>query len=266
MTTKPRKSGDRSAPADIVVEAAPGAARADDAPRGGTTRAVGEGVSAVWVHLDALKPNPRNPRIHGPEKLLLARTILRTRWGAPVLVQRSTMRIIGGHGRREAALEIMAGVEVDGILRGGADHLLDPDAPGPGMVPCRVLDCSDAEADALTLADNARRLQGKDDPAALVAMASHAFTRDAPTMADMGFGGADLDALVANAGDALLAGAGGAESGEAADDAPAASDEKRKAFVGGYAVAVMCNDEAHQQEIFERLQSEGFDNLKVLAR
>ena len=184
------------------------------------TRAVGEGVSAIYVRLDDLRPNPRNPRIHGPEKLNLARTILRTTWGAPIIAQRSTMRIIGGHGRLEAAREIMAGVEVDGFLRGGAEHRFTDDAPGPGMVPCRLVDCNDATADAMTLADNSRRLQGRDDPTALVAMASHAFTRDAPTMLDMGFGGADLDALVKQGGDAMLA--------SALDFKPGTADDQSK--------------------------------------
>lgn len=177
----------------------------------GTTRPIGEGVAAVYVGVDALRPNPKNPRMHGEEVLLLARTILRTTWGAPILAQRSTMRIIGGHGRLEAAREIMAGVEVDGFLRGGAEHYFDDEAPGPGMVPCRIVDVNDATADAMTLADNARRLQGRDDPAAIVAMASASFTRDASVMCDMGFSGVDLDALVAKAGDAMLGGASGGE-------------------------------------------------------
>jgi hypothetical protein len=210
-TTKRIKSGDKSAPATLEVSSA----KAID-----PTRAVGEGVSAVYVRLDDLRPNPRNPRVHGPEKLNLARTILRTTWGAPIIAQRSTMRIIGGHGRLEAAREIMAGVEVDGFLRGGAEHRFTDDAPGPGMVPCRLVDCNDATADAMTLADNSRRLQGRDDPTALVAMASHAFTRDAPTMLDMGFGGADLDALVKQGGDAMLA--------SALDFKPGTADDQSK--------------------------------------
>jgi hypothetical protein len=35
-------------------------------------------------------------------------------------------------------------------------------------------------------------------------MATAAFSRDAPTMADMGYGAAELDALVKSAGDAVL--------------------------------------------------------------
>ncbi len=163
-------------------------------------------ASAVYLHVNELRPSPRNPRAHGAEVQRLARTILRTTWGAPIIAQASTRRIIGGHGRLEAARLILAGLEVDGILRGGADHRFDRDAPEPGMVPVRLVDVSDAEADAMTLADNARALQGQDDAAAVVAMATAAFERGAPTMEDIGLGVAELDALVKAAGDAVLAG------------------------------------------------------------
>ena len=166
-----------------------------------------DAAAAVWLPVDALRPNPRNPRAHGAEVQRLARTIVRTTWGAPIIAQAGTHRIIGGHGRLEAARLILAGIEVDGIARGGPEHRFDRSAPGPGLVPVRLVDVSDAEADAMTLADNARTLQGIDDAAALVAMATAAFSRDAPTMADMGYGAAELDALVKSAGDAVLAAA-----------------------------------------------------------
>ena len=167
-------------------------------------RAMDQGVAAVYLPLGELRPNPRNPRAHGAEVVRLARTILRTTWGAPIIAQASTRRIIGGHGRLEAARMIAEGVEVDGILRGGAEHYFDRAAPGPLMVPVRLVDVSDAEADAMTLADNARALQGNDDAAAVVAMATAAFERDADVMRDMGYGAAALDALVKAAGDAVM--------------------------------------------------------------
>ena len=167
-------------------------------------RAVPQGIAAVYLPLDALHPNPRNPRAHGAEVQRLARTILRTTWGAPIIAQASTRRIIGGHGRLEAARLIAAGLEVDGILRGGPEHRFDRDAPAPLLLPVRLVDVSDAEADAMTLADNARALQGNDDAAAVVAMATAAFERDADVMRDMGYGAADLDALVKAAGDAVM--------------------------------------------------------------
>lgn len=171
-----------------------------------TARASAESA-AVWMRPDELRANPKNPRRHGAEVQRLARTIVRTTWGAPIIAQASTHRIIGGHGRLEAAMLILAGIEVDGIARGGPEHLFDRSAPGPGLVPVRLVDVSDAEADAMTLADNARTLQGHDDAAAVVAMATAAFERDAPTMADMGYSARELDALVKAAGDAVLASA-----------------------------------------------------------
>jgi len=182
-------------------------------------RAVSESA-AVWLPVDALRPNPRNPRAHGAEVQRLARTIVRTTWGAPIIAQAGTHRIIGGHGRLEAARLILAGIEVDGIARGGPEHRFDRSAPGPGLVPVRLVDVSDAEADAMTLADNATALQGRDDAAALVAMATAAFARDAPTMADMGYAAADLDALIRRAGNAVIASAAPPASAfeHAADD------------------------------------------------
>ena len=227
-------------------------------------------AAAVWLPLDALTPHPKNPRVHGPKVTRLARTILRTAWGAPIVAQwraSGRHRVIAGHGRLLAAREILAGVEVDGELRGGADHLFDASAPGPGLLPVRVVRVSDAEADAMTLADNARSIQGEDNAELIVEMASQ-FGRDASVMADIGFDGVALDALVKSAGDAVLAGArGGGNEGAFDDDPPPRQPEadKRKAFVGGYAVAVMCRDEGHQREVFEQLQADGFEDLKVLA-
>ena len=175
-------------------------------------------AAAVWLPLDALAPHPKNPRLHGPEVTRLARTILRTAWGAPIVAQwraSGRHRVIAGHGRLLAAREILAGVEVDGELRGGAEHRFDASAPGPGLLPVRVVRVSDAEADAMTLADNARGIQGEDDAALVVEMAAQ-FGRDAAVMADIGFDGAALDALVKGAGDVLLGGAlGDGSSGDA---------------------------------------------------
>lgn len=148
-------------------------------PRTGT-------ASAVWLSPADLHPNPRNPRVHGADVARLARTILRTTWGAPIIAQASTRRVIGGHGRLEAAKLILAGIEVDGQHRGGPDHTFATDAPGPGVVPVRLVDVSDAEADAMTLADNAKALQGLDDAEAIVAMATAAFERGAPVLVDLG--------------------------------------------------------------------------------
>jgi hypothetical protein len=151
--------------------------------------------------------------MHGSEVQALARVILRTAWGAPIVAQHRGRRIIGGHGRLEAAKLILRGIEIDGEPRGGADHSF---GGPPGCVPVRIVDVGDAEADAMTLADNARGLQGTDDAAALVAMAA-GFGRESTLMADMGFDAAMLDSLVKGAGDAIIASS--AEGGTGNDEA-----------------------------------------------
>lgn len=228
-------------------------------------------AAAVYLHVSELRPNPRNPRLHGEEAVRLARTILRTAWGAPIVAQARSRRIIGGHGRLEAALRILAGLEVDGELRGGTEHFFDKDAPAPGMVPVRLVDVSDAEADAMTAADNARALQCTDDSVRVLELLAP-FGRGTTLLADIGFDDRALDGLVEGAGDAVLAlGAVRApELGDTGESSPEAPEKPRpadtpRAFVGGYAVAVMCRDEAHQQETFEALQAAGFIDLKVLA-
>jgi len=162
--------------------------------------------AAVYVHVSELRPNAKNPRAHGGEITRLARTILRTAWGAPIVAQARSRRIIAGHGRHAAALLILAGLELDGEARGGAEHRFDPAAPGPGMVPVRFVDVSDAEADAMTVADNATGLQGTDDAAALLAMLS-GFGRGTDLLAEIGYDDAALDALVKGAGNAVLSAA-----------------------------------------------------------
>lgn len=191
--------------------------RQSESPESSLTNAHDAREAVGWAHVSELKPNPRNPRKHGPEVLKLARTILRTAWGAPIVAQRSTRRIIGGHGRLEAAREILAGIEVDGELRGGAGHWFDRSAPGPEMVPVRWVDVSDAEADAMTLADNARALQGFDDPVAVVEMAAQ-FGRESETMRDIGLDADALDAMVKAAGDAVIASERGASPEDLADN------------------------------------------------
>lgn len=73
--------------------------------------------------------NPRTGMDEGSSRL--ASTIGAVGWGADVLVQRSTRRVIGGHLRIRAARKL--GLEV---------------------VPCKLLDVDDRRADEIALADN----------------------------------------------------------------------------------------------------------------
>lgn len=159
-----------------------------------------------------LLPHPKNPRDHdADENARRAREIVRTTWGAPILVQASTRRIIDGHGRWESAKLILAGLEVDGVRRGGPDWCFRRGAP-PGLVPVSILDVDDVTADALRVMANAEGLQGRDDPARLLAMLEQ-FGRGSELLNDMGFDPDALDALAAEA-EAAVAGLGAVTGGE----------------------------------------------------
>ena len=89
-------------------------------------------LAVVWRRIEALRPDPDNPRSHSPRQIRqLARSIDAFGFNVPILVDR-TLRIIAGHGRLLAAREL-GWPEVPTIL---LDHL------------------SEAKARAFTIADN----------------------------------------------------------------------------------------------------------------
>lgn len=83
------------------------------------------------VKVQDLIPWDRNPRINEAAAAKLSEFIRDKGWGAPVLVQRGTNRIIGGHTRWKAAKKL-------GLKR----------------IPVRYRTCDDRTADALAMADN----------------------------------------------------------------------------------------------------------------
>jgi ParB-like chromosome segregation protein Spo0J len=92
----------------------------------------GPPLAVVWRRLEALRPDPANPRSHSPKQIRqLARSIGAFGFNVPILVD-PTLRIIAGHGRLLAAQEL-GWREVPTIL---LDHL------------------SEAEARAFMIADN----------------------------------------------------------------------------------------------------------------
>jgi ParB-like chromosome segregation protein Spo0J len=92
----------------------------------------GPPLAVVWRRIEALRPDPANPRSHSPKQIRqLARSIGAFGFNVPILVDR-TLRIVAGHGRLLAAQEL-GWREVPTIL---LDHL------------------SEAKARAFMIADN----------------------------------------------------------------------------------------------------------------
>lgn len=88
---------------------------------------------ARLVPLAQLKAWDKNPRIITEEAVDKLIAVIKGvgKWGAPLLIQKSSNRIIAGHTRIKAA-----------------------DKMGLTEVPCLFIDCTDEEADILAVADN----------------------------------------------------------------------------------------------------------------
>jgi ParB-like nuclease domain len=88
------------------------------------TATSGPPLAVVWRRIEALRPDPANPRSHSPKQIRqLARSIGAFGFNVPILVDR-TLRIIAGHGRLLAAQEL-GWREVPTIL---LDHLSEQKA------------------------------------------------------------------------------------------------------------------------------------------
>lgn len=128
--------------------------------------------AAVWVDPTQLKPWPQNPRIHDVDAI--ARSIERFGFAAPIVARESDGRIVAGHGRLQAAVNL-----------------------GLEQVPVRYLELTDEEADALAVADN--QLLGDWDEEALGRVLAK-LEQNQPDLIDLlGFDEFQLDALFGQA-------------------------------------------------------------------
>lgn len=132
----------------------------------------------TFMKLTDLVPYSKNHRVHKGNAKRLANVIRTLGWGAPILVQSKSNRIIGGHGRYTAAKLIM---KEDPLYK------FDTNAPDAGYVPVRILDVSDAIADAMSIADNSSSLQGEDDTDALLSLATSEYMMSLGLNEDLGF-------------------------------------------------------------------------------
>lgn len=113
-------------------------------------------AAAEWVSVDTLKEWENNPRKNEDAAWAVARSIHEYGFGAPIVAQEKTGRIIGGHTRKKAAVILSQFRLEDGewMERPDDDPWIAEGAPAPGMVPVRFLDVDDLTANKLALADN----------------------------------------------------------------------------------------------------------------
>lgn len=129
-------------------------------------------MALEWWPIDRLQANPENYREHTPKQLQHLRASLRQRgWRKPVVARPSDGLLIAGHGITEAAkLEGMA------------------------TVPVAPWECTDAQARAYLVADNATTRGAVDDEQALASLLAAIQADD--TIEGVGFDDAELAKLL----------------------------------------------------------------------
>lgn len=188
--------------------------------------------------IEALIPYARNARTHSDEQVAqLAASLREFGWTNPVLTD-DEGGIIAGHGRVMAARK---------VLEAGATI---PNWPDPSKVPTIALGhLTPAQRRAYVLADNRLALNADWDRDVLAVELDE--LRDAGFDLDLlGFERAELNDLIGTPNDNYGDRAG--------------NDDTGVNYQEHFAVLVSCKDEAHQQEVFEKLQADGYE-VKVLV-
>lgn len=175
------------------------------------------------VAVDKLQPHPDNPRKGSVDGI--AKSIAANGFYRPVVVQKSSSRILAGNHSWEAAK-----------------------AEGLKKIPVVWVDVDDKQALKILLADNKTSDDAVYDELALAQILLEA--RAGGNLDGTGYSELDLGELFKSMGDEILKAAGpGDEDGE---QAPKSGGYKEQ-----YGVIVMCQNEAHQQEVFDQLVADG---------
>ncbi len=177
------------------------------------------------IHPADLIPYARNAKKHDPEQVAkIAGSIREFGFNNPVLIDQDN-GIIAGHGRVMAAIKL--GLESVPVIR--LSHL------------------SETQRRAYILADNKLAELGGGWDEEMLKVELEAIKES------------DLDHLLTGFSDEEMVTLIGDTEDASEDD-----DGDSKEFTDQYAVTVVCNNEEHQRELFERLMSEGL-NCKIVC-
>ena len=191
------------------------------------------------VKLTELVEDVGNPRRHDERDLAATEASLKAHGQVdPLVVQKGTMRLIAGHGRKEAMRRL-----------------------GWKQAEIVEVECDDTEFRALSIRLNRTGELAGWDVARLeadLAMLAEAGWGNLP---DFGWDEASLDAL---SGIPVEADSGRTVTFEAGGDGPAKGGDKGIEYQEKYAVLVTCTDEPNQRKVYGELVELGYA-VKVLA-
>jgi ParB-like chromosome segregation protein Spo0J len=181
------------------------------------------------MSLSDLKPNPHNPNSHPEDQIKILRHLIKTHgyYAVTITIQKSTGLIIKGHGVREALM-----------------------LEGYDKARVNVKDCTDAEADAILIADNKIASDSVIDDSALQQLISQLSDQNVPSL-DFGFDSKDLEELASR----ILADSLGFPDGEPMPQ------KELKSF---YQIVIDCQNEEEQQHVYNELTEQGY-KCKVLT-
>lgn len=145
-------------------------------------------IRLEYMDLDALVEAPRNPKKHDIDNIKAS--MRRFGFTAPPGINETTGKLVAGHGRREALLEMKAACEdAPGRIKVKGNKWLVPVLRG-------IAFAKDEEAEAYMLADNRLAELGGYDEVTLVKILSD-LNKMADGLIGTGYQPADIDALVA---------------------------------------------------------------------
>lgn len=181
------------------------------------------GAAAEWALLSSLVPAADNPKKHDVDVPVIAASIRRFGWGAPMLVRAANRQIIGGHGRREAALLLAEQWKQATTRERATWHPEAVRVATTGEVVVRFRDLDEHDASLLMVADNKTAELSEMDDAALARLLARLSAEGVDLIEGTGLDDAEIRALLG--GDP--APGDGSTSGAGPDPAAAASLTER---------------------------------------
>lgn len=204
--------------------------------------------AAEWVARSTLHGWEKNPRKNEATVPIVADSIRRFGFGAPLVCRLEDRRILAGHTRAAACDLLVQRWEKATTRERQTWHPEAVRVATKGELVARFVDLDEHDAQLLAVADNRIGEHSTWDDELL-----------ASVLRDLERGGADLidgtgltDADIKKLLDGGAEGATGGDPGE-------------ERYKNQYGVIVMCTDEAHQAEVYEQLKDEGFDCKVVVT-
>ena len=203
-----------------------------------------DAAAATWEPLGTLVPFGKNPKTHERSAPELATGIIRLGWGAPILARRESRGIVGGHGRRLAAMLVIERWKTATTRERRTWHRDAIRVATRGEVPTRLLDLDEHDARLLLIADNmiGERLSETDQDR-LDEVCRELALEGVELLGGTGLEEGYIKGLLEDAarvGSDLTGG----------DPGPGRYQEQ-------YGVIVVCTSEAEQQRVYEQLRGLG---------